>query len=109
MPVRSLLLLLAAGNLLAAEAGTAALRLPDLGKLSKQQFQELLSKGLADQPALSAGQSSVMIIGQNVCSIPLLKWKVSHPERFNMPQLPAGSKKIDPMAIPSPAPECPDK
>lgn len=109
MLVRSRLVLLAAGNLMAAEVGTTALRLPDLSKLSKQQFQQLLSQGLADQPALSARQSNVPTIEQNVCSIPLLKGKVDHPERFNMPQSPAGSNKIDPMATPPPAPECAGK
>ncbi len=109
MLVRSLLVLFAAGNLLAAEAATTALRPPDLGKLSKQQFQELLSMSLADQPALSARQLSVLTAEQNVCSIPLLKSKIDHPERFNMPQLPAGSKKIDSMALPPPVPECSEK
>lgn len=94
---------------MAAEAGTAALRPLDLSKLSKQQFQELLLKGLADQPALSARQVNLVTKEQSVCSIPLLRWKIDHPERFNMPQLPAGSKKIDPMALPPPAPECSDK
>jgi hypothetical protein len=109
MLARSLLILFAAGNLMAAEADLTALRPPDLSKLSKQQFQELLSKGLTDQPELSGGRSRVQVREQNLCSIPLLKWKVNRPERFNMPQLPAGSKNIDRMATAPPAPECPDK
>ena len=95
---------------LAADTGITVLRPPDLSKLSQKQFQDLLSKGLAPPlPEIQISRLNAQKLPSAICSIPLLKGKVDHPERFAMPRLPAGRMNIDPMATATPAPECPAK
>jgi hypothetical protein len=77
-----------------------------LNQLSKEQFQQLLSKALSG-PTEPVQVPKLTIVAQaRRCSIPLLESKVNHPERFNMPKLQVGRTNLDPMAMPPPAPAC---
>jgi len=97
MFVRTAILICAAGTLFAA----ADLRPPALDQLPQDQFQHLLSEGLShpNGPAL-------LLETRKVCSIPLLEYKVPHPERFTMRKLPVTARNFDSSVFPNPAPAC---
>ncbi len=95
-----------ASSLLAATQSGETLRSPDLNQLSKKQFQQLLSKALSGPSAPIQIPKLNFVAQERRCSIPLLEWKVSHPERFSIRKLPAGRTNLDSMAIQPPAPAC---
>jgi hypothetical protein len=103
---RLVLPFLVAGSVLAASQPSETLRPPDLNQLSKDQFQQLLSKALSGPTEERAAAQRGMAAQARGCSIPLLEAKVEHPERFNMPKLRGGRKNLDRMAVPPPAPAC---
>ncbi len=97
MFIRTAMLFSVAGTLFAA----ANLHPPALDQLSKDQFQQFLSKGLAQ-----AEGPAQLAETRKVCSIPLLDYKVPHPERFSMRTLPVDVRNLDSLAMPNPAPAC---
>ncbi len=81
-------------------AGEQSLAPPDLGQLSRKQFEDRLSKALAASPQLLPSAPVARLSqGEDGCAIPLLEGRVSPTRRLQRETLPAGSGNIDHMPI----------
>ncbi|HLH03898.1 MAG TPA: hypothetical protein VKX25_14095 [Bryobacteraceae bacterium] len=72
---------------------------PRLDQLSQKEFDKMLRKGL-DQRQQEAARVLELAEGTRECSIPLLEYRVKHPERYTMRRVPAGPG-LDAMAKPA--------
>ena len=88
MRFRCLALIVCAAPLLAQDLST-----PGLKQMSPQQFDQMLRKGLEQHQTFKTPQ---LLAGNTECAIPLLEYRVKHPEQYTIRRVPVPSH-FDPM------------
>ncbi len=88
--------------------GVQSLKPRDLKELSHQNFNELLSKALAERTRMAVTVPQKIGSSREVCSIPLLEAPIDRSTHFSMKTIPTGPRSSDSTAVPNPAPACKD-